>query len=150
MGSLFLSLLPYNLYTVSVKWNLLVAAIRLNGWYLELGIWNLELCSKTDSTIRAHKPLSVIIMNLDVDPNSITASDYALICTHWKVPDPSKAGTQLMTYRCPKEVCISIATKRFTKCDNNNFDRRFILLTRELGLQTLSNTCRSVLGLCLV
>ena len=77
--------------------------------------------------IRAHKPhtihiihpTSVIIMNVDMDPNSITASDYALICTHWKVPDPSKAGKQLTTYRCPKEACVSIATKRYAKCDNN-------------------------------
>mmetsp|Transcript_6676 Transcript_6676/g.8726 ORF Transcript_6676/g.8726 Transcript_6676/m.8726 type:complete len:161 (-) Transcript_6676:134-616(-) len=76
-------------------------------------------------TIHIIHPTSVIIMNVDIDPNSITASDYALICTHWKAPDPNKAGKELTLYRCPKEACVSIPTKRFAKC-NNNLDGRFV------------------------
>jgi len=106
-------------------------------------IWEYQLINHAPSTL-IH-PTSVIIMNLDVDPNSITASDYVLICTHWKVPDPSKAGKQLTTYRCPKGACVSIATEIYTKYDNNS-DGRFIFVNKGTGFTNLKQHLSKCIG----
>jgi len=37
---------------------------------------------------------------------------------------------------CPKEACVSIATKRYTKCDNN-LDGRFIFVNKGTGFTNL-------------
>ena len=84
-------------------------------------------------------------MNVDIDPNSITASDYALMCTHWKAPDPNKAGKELTLYKCPKEACVSIATKRYTKCDNN-LDGRSIFVNKGAGFTNLKQHLSKCIG----
>ena len=62
-----------------------------------------------------------------------------------KVPDPSKAGKQVKTYRCPKEACVSIATKRYTKRDNN-LDGRFIFVNKGAGFTNLKQHLSKCIG----
>ena len=120
--------------------SLLVLCKNVQHYILHMGIR-----AQKPHTIHIIHPTSVIIMNVDIDPNSITASDYALMCTHWKAPDPNKAGKELTLYRCPKEACVSIPTKRFAKC-NNNLDGRFVFVNKGSGFTNLKQHLSKCIG----
>ena len=84
-------------------------------------------------------------MEVDNDTAGVSPCDYALICTSWTIPDPTKPGKVVTKYRCPKEACSSIKLEKFENCDNYP-DGRYVFVNSSSGWSNLKTHLSSCIG----